>query len=132
MRHRNLVFAALFGLFLAFTAPAQDIDFDFGLGPVANRAQKAEPATPQVQGQVTDFAGRSIRAAEVRFVDMDADEIVSVKTNAFGFYQTADLTPGRSYFVSVHHRKYLFIIVPTEILVGDTTIRIDFQGESAR
>ena len=132
MRHRNLVFAALLGLFLAFNIHGQEREFDFERDLLENGGRKTDGATPQVLGRVTDFAGRSIKAAEIRFVGIDAEQLVSVKTNAFGFYQTAGLTPGRSYFVSVHHRKYLFIIVPTEVFVGDTPVVIDFQGEWAR
>lgn len=137
MRHRNLIFAAFFGLFLAFTVQAQTIEFDLGIdafqpdrGLIGGK--KADPQTPQVLGRVKDFAGRSVKAAEIRLIAVDADEIVTVKSNAFGFYQVTDLTPGRTYLISVQHRKYLFLIAPIDLTVGDEPIKIDFEGELAR
>ena len=137
MRHRNLVFAAFVGVFAVFSAHSQTIDFDLGSdGYKADRGirgeRKSDPLTPQVMGKVTDFAGRSVKAAEIRFLGVEFDDVVSVRTNAFGFYQVANLTPGRSYFVSVNHKKYLFLIAPTEVLVGDATLEFNFQGELAR
>lgn len=137
MRHRNLVFAAVLGLFLAIPAYSQAIDLDLGsdryqADRVLRGGRKADPLTPQVMGRVTDFAGRSVKAAEIRFIGVEFDEVVSVRSNAFGFYQTAELTPGHSYFVSVNHRRYLFLIASTEVLVGDETLEVNFQGELAR
>ena len=137
MRYRNLVFAAVFGLFIAVTAQSQTIELgQIADGPRADGGlkggKKADPRTPQVTGQVTDFAGRSVKAAEVRFIGVEFDEVVTVRTNVFGFYQVGELTPGRSYFISVQHRKYLFLGTPTEILVGDEPVVVDFEGESAR
>jgi len=135
MRHRILVFAAVLGLFAAFTAYGQDIAItsEFGRVQPDLRGKKAgEPETPQVMGRVTDLVGRSVRAAEVRFIGIDFEETISAKTNAFGYYQTAELTPGRSYFISVSHRRYLFLIAPIEVLIGDETIEFNFEGESAR
>jgi hypothetical protein len=137
MRHRNLAFAALFGLIAAFTGYSQAVEPEFGSdGYHADRGlrggRKADPVTPQVTGRVTDFVGRSVKAAEVRFIGVEFDETVTVKTNAFGYYQVAELTLGHSYFVSVNHRRYLFLITPTEVLVGDEPLEFNFQGELAR
>ena len=135
MRHRILVFATVLGLFAAFTAQAQDSEIAAAFGESFRLdvgGKKSESETPQVIGRITDFAGRSVRTAEVRFVGVEFDEVVSVKSNAFGFYQTAGLTPGRSYFISVHHRKYLFLIPTIEVVVGDEPVEYDFLGELAR
>ncbi|MDI1240965.1 MAG: carboxypeptidase-like regulatory domain-containing protein [bacterium] len=138
MRHRNLVFAAFFGLIAAFTAHSQAIDLTLGPdGSQADRGlrdgRKANSLYPQVMGRVTDFAGRSVNAAEIRFIGVEFDEVVSVRTNAFGFYQVADLAPGHSYFVSVHHRRYLFLVAPgTEVLAGNKPTVMDFLGELSR
>jgi hypothetical protein len=132
-----LVFATLLGIFGAFTAHAQGQEFAFvgavsGADRIINGGRKADPVTPQVTGRVTDFAGRSVKAAKVRFIGVEFDETVTVRTNAFGYYQVAELTSGHSYFVSVNHRRYLFLIAPTEVLVGDEPLEFNFQGELAR
>ncbi|MEO5860005.1 MAG: carboxypeptidase-like regulatory domain-containing protein [Pyrinomonadaceae bacterium] len=137
MRHRKLVFTALFGLLLTYTAHSQAIDPDLvSAGTKADQGlrggPKADPLSPQVMGRVTDFAGRSVKAADVRFVGVEFDEVVSVRTNVFGFYQVTNLTPGRSYFVSVSHKRYLFLIADTPVTVSDEPVKLDFAGELAR
>jgi hypothetical protein len=137
MRHRNLVFAAFLGLFAAFTVHAQSIEFDrysdiYQADRGLKGGKKADPLTPQVIGRVTDFASRSVKGAEIRLIALDADEIVTVKSNAFGFYQVTDLTPGRTYFISVQHRRYLFVGIPPEVLIGDEPVVVNFEVDPVR
>ena len=136
MRHRNLVFAALLGLFATFSAYSQDIgdslrdssEFESSM----KGGRKADPATPQVYGQITDFGGRSVKSAVVSFIGLDTDEIVKVRSNVFGFYQTTDLTPGRTYSISVEHRRYLFLLPSINVTVGDEPVEFNFMGDLAR
>ena len=137
MRHRYLVFAALLALFAAFSAYSQDYSQDIGDafgGPKRSidGSRKADPSTPQVFGQITDIAGRSVKSAVVSFIGLDTDEVVTVRSNVFGYYQTADLTPGKTYLISVEHRRYLFLLPSLEVTVGEQPIEFNFMGESAR
>ena len=134
MRHRNLVFTALLALFAAFSVYSQDIGDAFGpeFEGYINSGRKADPSTPQVFGQITDLAGRSVKSAVVSFIGLDTDEVVTVRSNVFGYYQTADLTPGKTYIISVEHRRYLFLLPSLEVTVGEQPIEFNFMGEFAR
>lgn len=137
MRHRNLVFAAFLVLFAAFTTHAQEIEFDVvghatEVNDVLRGGRKADTTTPQVTGRVTDFVGRSVKAAEITFFCLDSDEVASVRTNAFGYYQISSLTDGHSYLLSIQHKKYLFLIAPDAFTVGPETLEFNFLGELAR
>jgi len=136
MRHRNLVFAVLLGLFMTFSAHSQNIVDFAGKGYPGDLSlksgRKADPAMPQVTGRITDVAGRSIKAAEITFFCLDSDHVSSVRTNAFGYYQVSDLLDGHEYLLSIHHKKYLFLIAPDSFTVGPEEKVFDFQGESAR
>ena len=136
MRHRNLVFAAFFGLFAVVSTYSQDISDLAGKGIMADQSfkggRKADPATPQVMGRITDFAGRSIKAAEVTFFCLDSDQFSTVRTNAFGYYQVSDLLDGHSYILSIQHKKYLFLIAPDAFTVGLEPLEFDFFGDLAR
>src|SRR5690348_14614443 len=92
MRHRNLVFALILGLFAGFSTYSQNIDFG-GKGINGDLSlkggRKADPVTPQVWGRITDLGGRSIKAAEVMFFCLDCDQVSTVRTNAFGYYQVS-------------------------------------------
>jgi hypothetical protein len=136
MRHRNLVFAAFFGLFAVVSTYSQDISDLAGKGIMADQSfkggRKADPAPPQVKGRITDFAGRSIKAAEVTFFCLDSDQFSTVRTNAFGYYQVSDLLDGHSYILSIQHKKYLFLIAPDAFTVGLEPLEFDFFGDLAR
>jgi hypothetical protein len=135
MRHRNLVFALILGLFAGFSTYSQNIDFGSkGInGDLSLKGgRKAAPVTPQVWGRITDLGGRSIKAAEVMFFCLDCDQVSTVRTNAFGYYQVSDLLNGHDYLLSIQHKKYLFLIAPDPLTVGPETVTLDFTGELAR
>jgi len=134
MRHRILYFAIVLTLSAAFTAHAQVIEFAEVLrGQSDLRGKKGdEQEVPQLMGRVTDLAGRSINAAEVTLFCVDSDEVVRVKSNAFGYYQVSGLANGHTYLLSVSHRRYLFVGGSESILAGDRTFEINFIGESGR
>lgn len=132
MRHRKLVFAVLLGLFASFSTYSQDLLGLAGKGQAVKGGGKADPETPQVMGRITDFAGRSIKAAEVTFFCLDSDQASTVRTNAFGYYQVSDLLDGHSYILSIQHKRYLFLIAPDAFTVGGNALVFDFFGDLAR
>jgi len=119
MLHRKLVFAAFLVGTILFSASLA----------TAQRNGRGEEVVPDVKGRVTDFAGRSIRNAEIKVFSLETGETHEVRSNAFGYYQIAGLTFGETYIIVPSHRRYLFIIPTTEFTVGDRTIEQDFQGE---
>lgn len=137
MRYQTLVFAAFLVVLAAYSAQAQELTFQLGEeGFEAQRdlrgGRKADPAPPQVMGRITDFAGRSIKAAEVTFFCVDCDEVVKVRSNAFGYYTVSDLTDGHTYLIAVQHRKYLFLIGSDQVTAGPETFEFNFLGEPVR
>ncbi len=134
MRHRILFFAIVLTLSAAFSAHAQVIEFaQIMRGQSDLRGKKGrEPKVPQVMGRVTDLTGRSINAAEITLFCVDSDEVIRVRSNAFGYYQVSGLADGHEYLLSVSHRKYLFVLGSESIVAGDQTFEINFIGESGR
>ena len=123
MRYRKLAFAAILATFIGFAATTVE----------GQKDRPGEEATPNVTGRVTDFAGRSIRHAEITLFCLDSDEIVKVKTNSFGYYRIANLTEGHRYLLAgVQQRRYLFLITEIEFTVGNEPLEFDFLGEVAR
>lgn len=153
MRQSTLVFAAIMAVMASFgagSAAAQKAERPAQKGPspvievkpvegivvdyLANsdRERGEDESAAYVIGRITDFAGRSVRGAEVILFSLDSDETKRVVTNGFGYYRFQDLNPGESYLISVQHRRYLFLLGSTSFTIEGDPIQIDFQADEMR
>ena len=152
MRYSTLVFAAFLAVFTSFTAgsaTAQKVDRSvindtptIEIKPVegivadflaaSDRERDGDTDASYVVGRVTDFAGRSVRGAEMTLYSLDSDDVRRVVTNGFGYYRFPNLNEGESYLIAVQHRRYLFVMGSTSFTLEGTPIQIDFQAEALR
>lgn len=86
--------------------------FESAFGPTA--------ASVSIGGQVLTAKGRGIFGARIELIDLNG-EIKYAMTNPSGFYRFAEVAAGRTFILSVKHKRYTFaaqIINLTEDLKG--------------
>jgi len=64
-------------------------------------------ATVSVSGRVLEQNGRGISRAIVRLTDMNG-EVISVRTNPFGYFRFSDVEAGQTYIFSAEHKAHGF------------------------
>lgn len=111
--------------------PKQPILAERGLGEVGKPVDTiiAGSQENQVLGRVTDFVGRSVRAARITLYCLDTDRVYRATSNSFGYYQFAGLTEGHSFLMSIDHTRYLFLNGSISITLDSEPVEIDFQAE---
>jgi hypothetical protein len=84
----------------------------------------AAPAT--IAGRVTDQTGRGIGKAYITVTALPSGEVVTARTNIFGFYQVPDLETGRSYMVNVQAKGFVFEPDSRFVSLTDDLAGLDF------
>lgn len=64
-------------------------------------------ATVSISGRVLEQNGRGISRAIVRLTDMNG-EVISVRTNPFGYFRFSDVEAGQTYIFSAGHKAHSF------------------------
>ena len=78
-----------------------------------------------ISGRVTSFTGRSVAGATIVFTNQNGD-VITAKTNPFGYYRLADVPAGITYVVDVRHKTYRF--TPQVVNLSDNLDGLDFVG----
>jgi len=66
-------------------------------------------ATVPINGRVFSVGGRGIAGARIELTDSNGN-VRTAQSNAFGFYRFAAVPVGSTYFVSVRHKRYQFML----------------------
>lgn len=80
-----------------------------------------------VSGRVLDLDGRGVSGARVAMQDQQGNTIWAL-TNPFGYYRFTNVPAGRSYLISVEHKRFEF--QPRTIMVNDDLRNLDFTAEA--
>jgi hypothetical protein len=83
-------------------------------------------ANASVSGRVVDLNGRGIVGARIAMQNQDG-EILWAISNPFGYYQFTNVPAGRTYLVSVVHKRYAFS--PRTVNLSDDVVGLDFTPE---
>ncbi len=85
-----------------FLGITDDSTLDFGLllAPTA--------ASVSISGSVINLTGVSVSGARVNLLNSATNEITSVLTNSFGYFNFYDLPVGDLYIITVQHKEYNF------------------------
>ncbi|MGI8642086.1 MAG: carboxypeptidase-like regulatory domain-containing protein [Pyrinomonadaceae bacterium] len=104
----------------AFTGTVTGIT-EFSPWTIAQQAPTAASVT--VGGRVLTIAGRGIANARISMTDVNG-EIRLARTNPFGYYRFANVSPGATYVFSAAHKRFEF--APQVIIVTQELADFDF------
>ena len=88
-------------------------------------------ANVAIEGNVINQDGAGIRNALVSVTNASTGELVTVRTNAFGFFRVGDLQAGNLYVISVRHKQYRFGD-PVVVSLTDDMTGLSFTGLMAK
>ena len=108
----------------AFTGTVTGIT-EFSPWTIAQNAPTAASVT--VGGRVTNAGGRGISNAVVSAIDENGN-VLTARTNSFGYFRFADLPAGKTYVFSVSHRLYRFAVSSQALSIGEERGDINFVG----
>ena len=93
--------------------------------------QNEEGTTVSITGKIKTTQGRPIKGAVVVIKDADTNEVVrSTFSSSFGFYKLEQIETGRTYVLSVTHRRYLFAFPAQLLEINEERTGVDFTGEA--
>jgi uncharacterized delta-60 repeat protein len=78
----------------------------FGVARLQNLAPTA--ANASIKGRVLTKFGRGISNAEITLQSDVSNEIKTVRTNSFGYYNFDDLQSGKNYILTINSKRYRF------------------------
>ena len=83
-----------------------------------------------ISGRIKTPQGRPIKAALVVLKDADSNEVVrSTFSSSFGYYRLEQVETGKSYVLSVSHKRYLFVFPAQLMEINNDRSGVDFTGE---
>lgn len=86
-------------------------------------------ANATVTGRVSMPGGRGIRNVLVNAMDLSTGQIISARTNSFGYYRLTELQVGGSYLVTVKARGYSFEPASRILSIGEDLAEVDFISQ---
>jgi hypothetical protein len=66
------------------------------------------PLPVTVSGRLTSFKGRGVDRALIKIVDTATQAVSYSVSNNLGYYRQPNLSPGRTYSISISHKSYTF------------------------
>jgi hypothetical protein len=88
-------------------------------------------ATVSITGKVKTPEGRPIKDAAIVLKDAETNQVVrSTYSSSFGYYRLEQIETGKSYVLSVNHRRYLFAFAAQLLEINEERSGVDFTGES--
>jgi hypothetical protein len=85
-----------------------------------------------ISGRVKMSNGRPIKSAVIVLKDPDTGEVVrSTLSSSFGYYRLDQVESGRTYVLSVSHKRYLFVFPAQLLEINEDRAGLDFTGEAS-
>ncbi len=92
--------------------------------------QNPEKANVSVAGKVKTPEGRPIKGAYIVIRDASTNDVVrSAYSSSFGFYRLDQIETGKTYVLSITHRRYLFALPAQLLEINEERSGVDFTGE---
>jgi hypothetical protein len=83
-----------------------------------------------IAGKVRTPEGRAIKGAYIVIRDANTNAVVrTTYSSTFGFYRLEQIETGKSYVLSITHRRYLFATAAQVIDINEERSGVDFIGE---
>ena len=83
-----------------------------------------------IAGKVKTPDGRAIKGAYIVIRDANTNEVVrATYSSTFGFYRLEQIETGRTYVLSIAHRRYLFALAAQLLEINEDRSGVDFVGE---
>lgn len=86
--------------------------------------------TVSITGKVKTPGGRPIKGAYIVIRDASTNAVVrSTYSSSFGYYRLEQIETGRSYVLSIAHRRFLFALPAQLLEINEDRTGVDFTGE---
>lgn len=93
-------------------------------------SQNAEAPNVSIAGMVKTPQGRGIKGAYIVIRDASTNEVVrATYSSTFGYYRLEQIETGRTYVLSIKHRRYLFALPAQLLELNEDRSGVDFVGE---
>ena len=92
--------------------------------------QNLREANVTVAGIVKTPEGRGIKGAYITIRDANTNQVVrAAYSSTFGYYRLEQIETGRTYVLSIAHRRYLFVLPAQLLEINEDRSGVDFIGE---
>ena len=120
-------------LFAAFLLTCVFLSPTFSRTENAERAsitQISESTNVSISGRVKTPEGRPIKGAYIVIRDGSTNEVVrATYSSSFGYYRLEQIETGKSYVLSITHRRFLFALAAQLLDINEERSGVDFTGE---
>ncbi len=98
--------------------------------PIENADKSVSRSPAFVQGRVTTFDGRGIMRAEITVINAETGATYRTYTSNFGYYRLTGLPTSELYFMTVVHKRYLFLDASVSFTLKGDLDGLDFTASS--